>query len=61
MYVNVNNGEHLDFGETAKTTSRRRFLGATTTITYIHERIQEFSSGLTGGGSKPEWQEKFWR
>ena len=52
MYVN--NGERLDFGETATTTTRRRVLGAISFLyhhdSYIHARIQAFSSGLAGGG-----------
>ena len=62
MYLNVNNCKRLDFGETAKTTTRKRFLGAIAFLyrndnVYMHARIQELSSGLAGGGgggSKPE-------
>ena len=32
MYVKVNSGEPLDFGETAKTTTRRRFLAAISSL-----------------------------
>ena len=38
MYVNVNNGERLDSGETAKTTTRRRFLGAISFL-YHHDNV----------------------
>ena len=38
MYVIVNNGERLDFGETAKTTTIRRFLGAISFL-YRHDNV----------------------
>ena len=64
MYVNVNNGERLNFGETAKTSTRRRFSGVILFLyhhdnLYIHARREDFSLGLAGGGgSKPKRQEK---
>ena len=55
MYVNVNNGERLNFGETAKTSTRRRFSGVILFLyhhdnLYIHARREDFSLGLAGGG-----------
>ena len=38
MYVNVNKGERLDFGETVKTATRRRFLGAISFL-YHHDNV----------------------
>ena len=54
MYVNVNNGERLDFGETAKTTTRRRFLGAISFL-YHHDNVYTCADpgiivGFDGGG-----------
>ena len=57
MYVNVNNGDHLDFGETAKTTTRRRFLGVISFL-YHHDNVYTcadpgifvgFGGGVGGG------------
>ena len=55
MYVNVNNGERPDFGETAKTTTSRRFLGAISLL-YRHDNVYPcadpgiFVVGGGGGG-----------
>ena len=59
MYVNVNNGERLDFGETVKTTIQRRFLGAISFL-YHHDNVYTcadpgvFVGFGAGGGSKPK-------
>ena len=62
MYINVNNGERLDFGETAKITIRRRFLGSISFL-YHNDNVYAdpgifvgFGGGGGGGGgeSKPE-------
>ena len=52
MYVN--NGECLDFGETAKTTTHRRFLGAISFL-YHHDNVYTCADpgifvGVGGGG-----------
>ena len=56
MYVNVNDGERLDSGETAKTTTRRRFLGEISFL-YRHDNVYTcpgpgifVGSGGGGGG-----------
>ena len=62
MYVNVNNGERLDFGETAKTTTRRRFLGAISFL-YHHDNVNAYADpgifvGFGGGGGSPNDRKK---
>ena len=57
MYVNVNNGERPVLGETTKTTTSRRFLGALSFL-YRHDNVYPCAdpgvlSGV-GWGSRPD-------